>query len=133
MKFRDRFFSIILLIMMVFNICKYQIPHLEYGLFKGYIAKNLCVKRNTQNNCCQGKCFLKKQIKQTAENEGANGRNNPKSSHKKGHNLDGNEFIVFNVALLNAIEMTKLRFFSSETFISPQFVSDVFVPPKQLS
>ena len=68
MKFRDRFFSITLLVAMAFSIGRYQMPYIEYQLFKGYIAKNLCVKKEIKGNCCQGKCFLKKQIKLTDEN-----------------------------------------------------------------
>jgi hypothetical protein len=69
-----RFYTAILLGMMVLNIAKYQLPHIEYNLFKNYIAENLCVKKNEANNCCQGKCFLEKQIGlvNEADNQSAN-------------------------------------------------------------
>lgn len=35
---------------------------LNFQLNKEYIAKNLCIKKNERNNCCKGKCHLKKQL-----------------------------------------------------------------------
>jgi hypothetical protein len=54
---------------MVLNIGKYQLPYLEYSLFKGYIVENLCVQRNEAGNDCQGKCHLEKQIKSVTETD----------------------------------------------------------------
>ncbi len=132
MRFKDRFFAIILLFVMVFCIGRYQIPYIEYHLFKGYIAKNLCVKKEIKGNCCQGKCFLKKQIKLADENENSNG-NNTNTNNKKAQTFEINEFVVFDITELNNIEITKLLFFSSESVITSKAASDVFVPPKQLS
>lgn len=33
------------------------------------IAKNLCVKKEIQNNTCKGQCYLAKQLKKAAEKE----------------------------------------------------------------
>jgi len=115
--------------MMVFNIGRYQLPQIEYNLFKGYIAKNLCVKKDIKGNCCQGKCFLKKQIKQTDEN--ANG-NTTNSSNKKVQTIEVNDFVVFGIEKLNNNEITKLLFFKSEELMIPTFASNIFVPPQQL-
>jgi len=117
---------------MMFSIGRYQIPYIEYGLFRGYIAKNLCIKKEIKGNCCQGKCFLKKQIKLADENENTNG-NNTNTNNKKAQTFEINEFVVFDIAKINNDEITKLLFFRSETFIIPKFASDIFVPPKQLS
>lgn len=35
---------------------------LDYNMNKNYIAAELCEKRNIPKSCCQGKCFLKKQL-----------------------------------------------------------------------
>jgi len=115
---------------MVFNIGRYQIPYIEYSLFKSYIAKNLCVKKDQKNNCCQGKCFLKKQIKLTEENENSNG-NDTKTKNDKSHTFEVNEFVIFDMEALNSAELFTLLFFNLETAIAPKFVSDIFVPPKQ--
>ena len=130
MKFRDRIFAILLLVVMVFSIGRYQIPYIEYSLFKGYIAKTLCVKKKVKGNCCQGKCFLKKQVKQSAENENANENN---TNNKKTQTAEINEFVVFNSAELNNNEIIKLLFFKSESVLTPKIAFDIFVPPKQLS
>ena len=131
MRFKSRFFAIILLILMVFNIGRYQIPYIEYSLFKDYIAKNLCVKKEIKGNCCQGKCFLKKQIKLADENENSNG-NNTNTNNKKAQTFEINEFVVFNITELNNIEITKLLFFKSESVITSKTAFDIFVPPKLL-
>jgi len=130
MRFKNRFFAIILLIMMVLNIGRYQVPQIEYNLFRGYIAKNLCVKKDIKGNCCQGKCFLKKQLKLADEN--TNG-NNANTNNKKVQTIEVDDFMVFNNAELNNIEITKLLFFRPETFIISQSAYDIFVPPKQFS
>jgi len=130
MKRRDRFFSIILLIMMVFNICLYQIPQIEYGLFKGYIAKNLCVKKEIKGNCCQGKCFLRKQMKMTDENSNGNTTN---TNNKKHQIIEVIEFVGAGIAVLIPTEQTQRLYSCSESTRIFRFASDVFVPPKQFS
>jgi len=132
MKFKDHFIAIILLLVMVISIGRYQIPYIEYGLFKGYIAKNLCVKKEVKGNCCQGKCFLKKQMKLADENENTKG-NNTNPNNKKAQTFEINEFVVFNSAKLNKNEIVKLLFFRSESVLTPKTAFDIFVPPKQLS
>jgi hypothetical protein len=52
---------------MILNICRYQLPYIEYNLFRDYIAENLCVKRFEANNDCQGKCFLYGQFERINE------------------------------------------------------------------
>ena len=132
MRFKDSFFAIILLVVMAFSIGRYQIPYIEYSLFRGYIAKNLCVKKEIKGNCCQGKCFLKKQIKLADENENTSG-NSTNANSRKVQTFEINEFVVFDIEKLNNDEITKLLFFRSETFLISKFVSDIFIPPQQLS
>jgi hypothetical protein len=64
---RTRFYTAMLLAVMMLNSVKYQLPYIQYDLFRNYIAENLCVKRSETNNCCQGKCFLEKQINMVNE------------------------------------------------------------------
>jgi hypothetical protein len=70
---------------MVLNICKYQLPYIEYNLFNDYIVENLCVEKNEINNCCQGKCFLEKQINRIEETE----KNTASPTEKKTITWDG--------------------------------------------
>lgn len=131
MKFKHQFFAILLLFVMVLNIGRYQLPYIEYSLFKGYIAENLCVKKDVANNCCQGKCFIEKQIKLTDETENAT-QNTNNVNNKKTTSLSLMEFVLFDSYVLNLNEITKLQLFRSETILITTFVSDAFVPPKQL-
>jgi len=117
---------------MVISIGRYQIPYIEYAFFKGYIAKNLCVKKEIKGNCCQGKCFLKKQIKLADENENPKG-NNMNTNNKKAQTFEVNEFVVFDNLDFKNNEITKLLFFRSESVLTPKIAFDIFVPPKQLS
>lgn len=52
---------------MALNSLKYQLPYIQYSLFKNYIAEKLCVRRTEANSCCQGKCFLEKQVSLASE------------------------------------------------------------------
>jgi hypothetical protein len=115
---------------MIVNIFKYQIPYIEYNLFKSYIAKNLCVKRSEKCNCCQGKCFLKKQVNLANEND-----NQPKTNGSNSHktvNLEANEFLGADVAALKPYRKTRLLLPRSIIVHTWRIVIDVFVPPKKL-
>lgn len=35
---------------------------LSYEINKDYIAKNICINREVQGNCCKGKCYLQKKL-----------------------------------------------------------------------
>jgi len=130
MILKHRIFASTLLFVMVFNICRYQIPQIEYSLFKSYIAKNLCVKKEIKGNCCQGKCFLRKQMKMTDENSNGNTTN---TNTKKHQIFEVIEFVGASIAVLIPTEQTQRLYSCSESAKISRFASDVFVPPKQLS
>ena len=115
---------------MVFNIGRYQIPYIEYELFKDYIAKNLCVKKEIKGNCCQGKCFMRKQMKMVDENSNGN-TTNPNS--KKHQIIEVNEFVGASIAVLIPTEQTQRLYSYSESTRIFRFASEVFVPPKEFS
>ncbi|MDR0726030.1 MAG: hypothetical protein LBF59_08510, partial [Prevotellaceae bacterium] len=69
MRYAKIYTAMALMGIMALNICKYQLPYIEYNLFRDYIAENLCVKRFEANNDCRGRCFLKKQIEMINESE----------------------------------------------------------------
>lgn len=127
MILKHRIFAFMLLLMMVFNICRYQIPEIEYALFKGYIAKNLCEKKEIKGNCCQGKCFMRKQIKMTDENSNGNTTN---TNNKKHQIIEVIEFVGANIAVLIPTEQTQRLYSYSESTRTSRFASDVFVPPQ---
>jgi len=115
---------------MVFNIFKYQIPRVEYSFFKDYIAKNLCVKKEIKNNCCQGKCFLEKQIKEVDENSSEN--NNSNNNNKKIQNDDSKEFLGSYLFTFRPVALNLVPQSYWEASKMPGFASVIFVPPKYL-
>lgn len=131
MKLRQRFFAIPLLLIMVLNIGRYQLPYIEYNLFKDYIAKNLCVKKEIKGNCCQGKCFIKKQIKMTSENDETTQNTNDNNT-KKNISVPVLEFVLFSSITLYLNKTTKLQLFGSGTILIASYVSDFFVPPQKI-
>jgi ATP-dependent Zn protease len=117
---------------MVFNIFKYQMPRVEYSIFKDYIAKNLCVKKEIKNNCCQGKCFLKKQIKEVDENSNENTNNNSNTNNKKIQNDDSNEFLGSYLFAFRPVALDLVTYSYWEASKMSGFASVIFVPPKYL-
>jgi hypothetical protein len=123
-----RIFAFILMFVLVFNIFKYQIPHIQYGIFKDYIAKNLCVKKEVKNNCCHGKCFLKKQIKNIDENENSNPNTN--NNNKKTQNNEVKEFLRSHVLTPKPVEIKLVQPVNFKAVILQGHALAVFVPPK---
>jgi hypothetical protein len=126
MILKHRIFAITLLVVMVFTIGRYQIPYIQYNLFKDYIAKNLCVNREMKDNDCQGKCFLKKQIKATDENNNV-GENNTK---KKVQKTEGEDFLYSSVSIPDPIEIVNLSIAVTVKVKTLRFKNVIFVPPK---
>lgn len=127
---KTKLFAILLFAVMVLNIMRYQMPYIEYNLFKGYIAENLCVKKEEKGNCCQGKCFLNKQIKETEKpDKEDNTANN--SNNRRPINLEVNEFLCIDInAGLAPLETSKRLYPRSEIFHTDRITSEIFVPPK---
>ena len=115
---------------MVFIIFKYQIPHVQYSIFKDYIAKNLCVNKDKKNNCCQGKCFVEKQIKVIDENSSENSNSN--NNNKKIQNDDSKEFLCSYFFTINpvALDLVPRAYWKASKMSG--FASVIFVPPKYL-
>ena len=111
---------------MVFYLISPIIPFIQYAVFKEYIAKNLCVRKDIPNNCCHGKCYLEKQVKNTTET----GESEERNSNRKVQVRPLNEFLsslnkfpgLFGIHLIHCV--------ITESIIFPRFVSDVFVPPE---
>jgi len=115
---------------MVFNIFKYQIPRVEYSIFKDYIAKNLCVKKEIKNNCCQGKCFLEKQIKAVNENKNENTNNTRNTDNKKIQNEEIKDFLCSYFFIIKPVASDLVPQAYREASKMHGFASVIFVPPK---
>jgi hypothetical protein len=119
------FYTAILLGIMVLNICKYQVPYIQYNLFQRYIAENLCVKQNEANNCCQGKCFLEKQINLIDETDESSG--NP--VEKKPNNSETDDYLPNNIFLFGPVRLTEILLPILPDNCLRKLNLDVIVPP----
>jgi hypothetical protein len=68
--------ALILLIAVAGSTFNKAIILLDYSLNKNFIATALCENRNKPMSCCQGKCYLKKQLQkdEAAKNKPAPGK-----------------------------------------------------------
>ena len=122
-----RFYTAILLAVMVLNICKYQMPYIEYNLFRDYIVANLCVQRGEVNNGCQGNCHLEKQINRVNET-GNTAANQTETKQVKCEIFD---YIKTNTLSLAQILSVKIQ---QSQFVIRHFARvfiDIPVPPPQ--
>ena len=56
--------AILSFVLSVMIVTQPVLPFLEYYTFKAYIIKNLCINRDKSRACCEGKCYLEKQLKE---------------------------------------------------------------------
>jgi hypothetical protein len=129
LRMRYQIYSIILLVILIFNIFRFEIPYIEYAIFKPYIAKNLCINKDKPHSCCEGKCFREKQLKQvnsTHETETTNEKNSNKIPQTK----ETKEFLQTRTLLPQATELSINHPIQPETIIETRYVSVIFVPPQ---
>ncbi|MBS7564848.1 hypothetical protein KHS38_10570 [Mucilaginibacter sp. Bleaf8] len=88
-----------------------------------YIAENLCVNKARPWMHCDGKCYFMKKIKQAAEKEKKQEREDQKNS--------------FQVAVCTPLQLPKLKpqigkqlFVPEASFSLPQGFTSIFQPPK---
>lgn len=126
---RYQLYAITLLVILIFNIFRFEIPYIEYAIFKPYIAKNLCVNKDKPRSCCEGKCFREKQLKQvnsTHETETTNSTNSNKIPQTK----ETKEFLQARTLLPRANELSFSHPIQPATIIETRSVSAIFVPPQ---
>lgn len=123
---RYRVYAIVNLIILVFYVCRPVIPYIEYAVLKDYISKNLCVNKDNPKSCCRGKCYLEKQLKESAETSDTE----EKSSNKKITTQEINEFLISPFSIPKVAETSLPPKVHSEIMTDSQVVTSVFVPPK---
>jgi hypothetical protein len=114
--------AILLSGVMLLNICKYQLPYIEYLLFKDYIADNLCIKRYEANNDCRGKCFLYEQIDMTVETD------NTANSTAEKQQITFDDYVIKEFILQKPLFSETHLISFVNTYVSKVY-SDVPVPP----
>lgn len=114
------------LLLMAFYILRPVIPYIEYTINKDYIASYLCVNRDKPLSGCEGKCYLEKQIKETAESNNSPDTN----TNKKVQNEEVNEFLSAHSTILKVFESNVTHAINQETIFSSRTVSAIFIPPQ---
>lgn len=122
-----RFYAIVQLIILVFYIFRPVLPFVEYVLNKEFIVKNLCINRDKPHSCCEGKCYLEKQIK---KNNDSNSDTKEKNTNKRVQNDEVKEFLSSHVNTPKVYETGLIFQTFAGTILIPSFIAAIFVPPK---
>jgi hypothetical protein len=94
----------------------------NFELNRAYITKNLCVKKEDPNNCCKGKCYLKKQIEQEEKKE-----ESPSTSLKDKEEIQYCQNLEHLRFLRNTSSEVKTPY---QSFISEGIDQVIYRPPK---
>lgn len=101
-------------------------PFIEYALFKDYIVQNLCVEREIEDSCCQGKCHLAERLESTNEPVSEDNKPVPIRTSIKVMEYD---FVYMNYSVnCNCIQPKNK--ISKRNFYTYTFLTDCFHPPK---
>lgn len=126
---QQRILAILLLIILIFNIFRYEIPYIQYAVFKEYIAENLCENKDKPQSCCEGKCFRDKQVKVVTEaeqEESTTGKTIPTPSQNK----EIKEFLFNKVIVPQPTSITISLPTFTEIIFNSRSISTLFIPPQ---
>jgi hypothetical protein len=92
------------------------------------IAKTLCIKKEVENNTCQGKCHLKKQLDKSDQEEQ---KQTPTNTKEKVEVLFCHNQIPFDLLKQNIFFVScSLGKYKSD-FYTSSLITDIFRPPKR--
>ena len=119
----------VLLITMAFQGFYRWVVYINFQLNREYIAKNLCVKKEVKNNCCQGSCQLRKKLGED---------DNPKNSSQNNQIKIEQEFWIisnyertFKIMFFDENQRSKSFSYKERMTIGVQ--SSHFRPPTKIS
>ncbi len=125
--FTTRTFALIQLFVLVLYLIRPIIPYVEYSINKAYIVKNLCVNKEVPNSCCDGKCYLEKQVKKSADTEDKTEKN----TNQKVQNKEVKDFLNAHITLPKATECySAIANLIEEKPVFP-FLSVIIIPPQK--
>lgn len=127
MATRARFSSILFLFVLLIYINKPLLPLFEYFIFKDYIAKNLCVEREVENNECQGCCHLKKQLEVANDTEKSSSEK-PTTKKISSEVKEIVQVLKINITIPK-IDLNRSHYLTKK--LERIILQMVFVPPKQ--
>ncbi|MDX1903775.1 MAG: hypothetical protein SFU27_06405 [Thermonemataceae bacterium] len=99
----------------------------SFKINKKVIAKTLCVKKEIENNSCQGKCHLKKQLDKADEEEQKQAPTNQKEKYEILYCYFSKPYDFIKYA---DIHLNKLNAAYENSFHTSSFITDIFRPPK---
>ena len=98
--------------------------HISFKINQDKIAKTLCVKKEIENNTCQGKCHLKKQLEKADEEEQKQAPTNTKEKVEVLYSQNHSALFLFNPVT----EEKSTTYYSFH--LSEKHLHSVFHPPK---
>ncbi len=107
------------------NVLKLPLVHLAFQLRKDYIASNLCENKDVVNSTCNGKCYLKKQLKKAE----ADTENNESQAPRKIQLEEYCSLSLLNLPTAN-YNLIKPHFSVYKSLYSFRQSVDIFHPPQ---
>jgi hypothetical protein len=100
----------------------------SFNVNQDTIAKTLCLKKETKNNTCKGRCHLKKQLDKVDEEEKKQVPTNPKEKVEVLYCHDQGWVNLLKQTLF--YENSSVAEYKSD-FYANSFIEDIFIPPKR--
>jgi hypothetical protein len=100
---------------------------IEFKMNQEYIAKNLCVQKEVEDNCCQGSCHLKEKMEEDDRNQDTETGNIKTLKEFQLFHETKDAFQLVNpltlVTTYSSFQNNKLQTHFSELFHPPNFLS----------
>lgn len=116
--------SLTLISVFLLQIFSRTIIILIFEINRDYIAKNLCVKKDEPNNCCKGKCHLKKELDKEEKQEQSPINPIKEKEEIQFYSDNKTKFSFFNTPLIS--ELISHYSFS----LSEKHIHSIFHPPQ---
>lgn len=117
--------TILLALASILATTQYSFTWLIFKVNQNYIAKNLCVQKDVEDNSCQGCCQLKKQMEQQSEQE----KTSPNPNQRE-ITIDG--FITCKLTFSPTQSFREILFKHIDKPNYNSVIIDVFHPPQYL-
>ena len=117
-----KIFIILLALASLIVSSQYSFTWLAFKINQDYIAKNLCVQKDIQNNSCKGCCQLKKQMEQQTEQESKSNQSQRKIT------IDG--FITCKLKLPSSAHFFEILFGDNHLIYCNIHLRNLFRPPQ---
>ena len=108
-------------------------PLTKVGLFVSFIlnqetiANTLCIQKEVNDNACQGKCHLAKQLKQAEEQEQ---KNNSGSQKKQEESLYDLSWAVVPVLFFTVGYISSEKVYPVPNYMLSSYLATIFQPPQ---